>query len=56
MLQILTKEESKRLNREMLAWVKQALDGPHGTHVYNILLQLKNLLRDEGMGIDFDKS
>ena len=42
MLMALSKEQVKQMNREMVAWVKETLKGPHNTYLYNILLQLKN--------------
>ena len=45
-LQVLTKEQSDKMNREILQWVKRALKGKYGTYVYNILHQLRGLLKN----------
>ena len=45
-MQILTKEEGDKMNREMIQWVREALKGKYSTYVYNILNQLRSLLKN----------
>lgn len=37
----LTPEEVKKLNEDMVAWVKETLEGTNSTNLYNILLELQ---------------
>lgn len=46
-LKVLSKEESRHMDKEIVEWVKWVLKKPkYRTHVYNILNQLKNWIRD----------
>lgn len=41
-MQVLSDEQVKKMNREIVSWVRKVLKEKHGVHVYNILLQLKH--------------
>lgn len=45
-MQVLSKEEGDKMNRELVQWVRKILKGKYGVHVYNILNQLRKLLED----------
>lgn len=45
-MQALSKEEEKQMNKEIVNWVRKTLNGEHGTHLYNILRQLKYLMEE----------
>ena len=42
-MQILSKKESRKMNKEILKWVKKTLDSDNGCEFYNILMNLKSL-------------
>jgi len=44
MLQVLSEEEVKRLNDNLVQWVQETLDGDNGTYLSNILNQVKSLM------------
>lgn len=43
----LSEEEVKKMNKELLDWVTQALDSNDGTYVYNILKELQHLIENK---------
>ena len=46
MLQVLSEDEVKRRNDSLTQWVEETLEGDNGSHLYNILHQVKGLMED----------
>ena len=46
MMQNLTKEDIKQMDKEMVEWVKKGLNSPYGHWLYNVLLSLKDLYEE----------
>lgn len=42
-MQVLSDEEIKKMNNDLVKWFKKALAGKYGTYIYNVVSQIKNL-------------
>lgn len=43
-VRVMTVEESEKMNEDLILWVRNALKGPHGAYLYNIIYQLKQII------------